>query len=364
MDLLRQHCSKNWSKNKENIFEEKIIKSSTLKYSSSFTTKDLLNNNNSLIIRLTSPSTSSSSLTTKTTNILFPKFKLNSNNLNSFPSTFPTIKTTKTINYLLENNLTIVTALLDIGRDRWNQYGRTMTQYHEFLKYLLQLRLPMVIFVDNKSWHFVHRERSRIGLGTKTKVRRISLSQLPFFSFKSKVTKIMKDELNNWENEWNPSMRSHPESSHPEYSLLVNSKTFFLVEAAAENPFGSEFFVWLDAGYGHGDRSIFPQAWQWQPTFQKGIISLIKLTPPTDFVNRYNLQSLYRQDISVISGGFIAGDRNSIFRLHQLYYKKFIYLIEKQKIDDDQTMLVLLINEYPEFFHIFYGDWFDAFELF
>ncbi|CAK5073128.1 unnamed protein product [Meloidogyne enterolobii] len=143
----------------------------------------------------------------------------------------------------------------------------------------------------------------------------------------------------------------------------VNSKTFFLVEAAAENPFGTEFFVWLDAGYGHGDRSIFPSGWKWQPKFEKGIISLIKLTPPTDLITHYNLQSLYR-DISVISGGFLAGDRNSIIRLHQLYYKKFINLIEKQKVDDDQTMLVLLINEYPEFFHIYYGDWFDAFELF
>nr|CAD2194027.1 unnamed protein product [Meloidogyne enterolobii] len=190
-----------------------------------------------------------------------------------------------------------------------------------FFRYLLQLRLPMVVFVDNKSWHFVHRERSRIGWGIKTKVKRITLSQLPFFSFKSKVTKIMREELNNWKNEWNPSMRSHPEASHPEYSLLVNSKTFFLVEAAAENPFGTEFFVWLDAGYGHGDRSIFPPGWKWQPKFEKGIISLIKLTPPTDLITHYNLQSLYRQDISVISGGFLAGDRNSIIRLHQLYYK-------------------------------------------
>ena len=33
----------------------------------------------------------------------------------------------------------------------------------------------------------------------------------------------MREELNNWENEWNPSMRSHPEASHPEYSLLVGN---------------------------------------------------------------------------------------------------------------------------------------------
>ncbi|KAF7638418.1 hypothetical protein Mgra_00002096, partial [Meloidogyne graminicola] len=242
--------------------------------------------------------------------------------------------------------------LFDIGRNNWNQYGRTLIQYHQYFKYLLQLRLPMVIFVDNKSLQFVHRERSRIGWGIKTKIRIISLSQLPFFSFKLQVNKIIKNELNNWKKEWNPSMRSHPESLHSEYSLL------------AENPFETEFFVWLDAGYGHGDRSIFPSNWHWNPIFQKGIISLIKLTPPTDSINNYNLNKLYRQDISVISGGFIAGDKNSIFQLHQIYYKKFIYLINKQKIDDDQTILVLLINEYPKFFHISHGDWFDAFELF
>jgi hypothetical protein len=40
---------------------------------------------------------------------------------------------------------TVVTALFDIGRGRWTQYGRTMLQYHRFMKLLLQLRVPMVI---------------------------------------------------------------------------------------------------------------------------------------------------------------------------------------------------------------------------
>jgi hypothetical protein len=46
------------------------------------------------------------------------------------------------------------------------------------------------------------------------------------------VKRIMGFELANWPEGWDPAMRTHPEASHPEYVLLVNSKPFFLAEAA------------------------------------------------------------------------------------------------------------------------------------
>ena len=93
-------------------------------------------------------------------------------------------------------------------------------------------------------------------------------------------------------------------------------------------------------------------------------ISLIKVTPPSDPAQKYGLSQLYRQDVSVFSGGFIAGNAKSIQRLHWLHRQKFIALLGRHKVDDDQTLLVLLANEEPELFHISHGDWFDAFELF
>uniref|UniRef100_A0A914HGM0 Uncharacterized protein n=1 Tax=Globodera rostochiensis TaxID=31243 RepID=A0A914HGM0_GLORO len=260
--------------------------------------------------------------------------------------------------------LTVVTALLDIGRDRWTQYGRTLHQYHQFMRNLLQLRVPMIVIVDEKSAEFVHRERARTDLGRWTKVVQLSPQQLPLAVFQKRISQLMESELAHWRPEWDPAMRTHPEASQAEYVVVVNSKPYFLAQAAADNPFDSEFFVWLDAGYGHGDRSVFPASWKWLPTFPRDRISTIKLTPPGDLMMRYGLEELYRQDVAVLSGGFLAGDRRAVTRFHREHHRMFLELLEKGRVDDDQTFLVLLVNQHPELFNIVNGDWFDAFQLF
>lgn len=93
-------------------------------------------------------------------------------------------------------------------------------------------------------------------------------------------------------------------------------------------------------------------------------ISLIKLTPVHDSIGGYNIDSLYRRNWSVVSGGFVAGDKRSIGQLHTLVHRKFIELTYFNKVDDDQTVLVLVINSHPHLFSITHGDWFDAFRLF
>ncbi|KAJ1350095.1 hypothetical protein KIN20_005811 [Parelaphostrongylus tenuis] len=76
-----------------------------------------------------------------------------------------------------------------------------------------------------------------------------------------------------------------------------------------EDPFSTEFFVWIDAGYGHGNQSVFPFNNKWKPQFPHKKISLIKLTPIHDSITHYTIDKLYRRNLSVISGGFIAGDK-------------------------------------------------------
>ncbi|KAL3068029.1 hypothetical protein niasHT_038019 [Heterodera trifolii] len=263
-----------------------------------------------------------------------------------------------------DHSVTVVTALLDIGRDRWRQYGRTLRQYHQFMRNLLQLRVPMIVIVDEKSAEFVHRERARINWGQWTKIVQLSLDQLPLAIFQKRISLLMDSELANWPSDWDLSMRSHPEATQAEYVVVVNSKPYFLAQAATDNPFGTEFFVWLDAGYGHGDRAVFPPSWEWRPTFPRGKMSVIKLTPPRDLLSRYSLKQLYRQDVAVLSGGFLAGDRRAVTQLHREHHRMFLELLEKGRVDDDQTFLVLLVNQNPPLFNIVNGDWFDAFKAF
>lgn len=64
----------------------------------------------------------------------------------------------------------------------------------------------------------------------------------------------------------------------------------------------------------------------------------LKLTPKEDLLNEYSLEKLYRRDVAVVAGGFLAGDRNTIARFHKLYQARFSKLVlDEDKIDDDQV---------------------------
>jgi protein YibB len=147
-----------------------------------------------------------------------------------------------------------------------------------------------------------------------------------------------------WLPQWDSHMRSHPEAKSVDYNIVVNSKPYFLFNASQLNPFRSEQFVWLDAGYGHGNRSIFPSDLVWQPVFPNGKVTVIKLTPKEDDIGRYELDDLYRKDRSVISGGFLAADFEAVQRFYRLFAKEVWRMLERRMIDDDQVRLKSLFG--------------------
>lgn len=232
---------------------------------------------------------------------------------------------------------------------------------------LLTLENNFVVFTDDSSYDFVIKTRTRLGLINKTKVYNITLNDLPLYGYINEAKKIINDELNNstfYRTIADVDMKTHPESMSAEYNIVVNSKTYFLHNVTMENPFNSEHFVWLDAGYGHANENFFPYSYNWKPALPDGKISLIKVTPYFDELSDYDLKKMYRKNVALISGGFIAGDKHAIGQLHSIIHRKFIQLIYQNHVDDDQTLLVLAVNSFPQLFNVVLGDWFDAFRLF
>ncbi|CAD5224955.1 unnamed protein product [Bursaphelenchus okinawaensis] len=262
--------------------------------------------------------------------------------------------------------VTLVTALLDIGRGFWKTYARPLSRYHMAMRNVLSLKVPMVIFTDVHSIEFVIRERQRMGLYHYTKIHNITIENLPLNRHSGMFHDIVRREQNGgWHSEWDPAMKTHPEAHSADYDIVVNSKPYFLLNASRENPFRTENFAWIDAGYGQGDERFFPADYQWYPIFPEGKISLIKLTPSYDKLSRYTEKVLYRRDEAVISGGFVAGNVKALSRFYSAYHWKVVeMLFKKSMVDDDQTTLVLLINEQPDLFNMVHGDWHDAFRLF
>lgn len=257
-----------------------------------------------------------------------------------------------------KSSLTFVTALFDIKRDKWPRCARNMTKYRSDMIYVLRFRTPMVIFVDPENYEFVTRTRSEFGLGNITRVHRMRFDELPMHSQSEHIEKIHFRELNTtggWKAPWDEGMKRTPEVFSADYDILVNSKPYFIHTVSVENPFGTEFFSWLDAGFAHS----YPERWKndsvydWRPKLLNGKISMIKRTTKMDKVSRYQLADLYHRDIpEVINAGLIGGDQKAIATFNRLFYEQLNSLLNNEMIEDEQVIFVLVAAHHPELFNL------------
>lgn len=282
-----------------------------------------------------------------------------------------------------ESNCTLVTALFTMGNQRPpNENGTindensllssqrafafqwALERHHAFLRLLLLLRMPIVVFTDAYTAKFVEEVRHSIGMANVTKIWNMTLAELPLQANASLFHAIIDDQEPTVNGQWNDQGWNRAASS--DYRILVHSKSYFLQNVSSDNPFNASSFVWLDASYGHGQPDFFPLNFEWQPRFPAKKISLLKLSPTNDSLHSYQTEDLYHRDVNLISTDFLAGDSEAIGEFHSLFQQKVLMEATKEGIfdDDDQTIMVLLIKENWRLFNLIGGRWFNAFHLF
>ncbi|KAI6185673.1 HtrL protein family-containing protein [Aphelenchoides besseyi] len=261
------------------------------------------------------------------------------------------------------NSPVMVTALLDIGRGDWQRFTRHYDIYLSFLMNLLRLQNRFVIYCDKTACDFL-RKQKQLDLKSRIELVQIQLSDLPFYQHRAEIVRILDEEQQNWREDWDRRFKEHPEAMFPDYNILVNSKPYLMENATQSSRFRrqSKFFVWVDAGYGHGSKTDIPDG-LWDPELPEGKITLIKVTPEYDRPEKYDIKSIYRKRVDVICGGFLAGDVPTIRRFHVFFFKTFMELLDNMKIDDDQITLLFTIKNYTSTFNILFGGWFDGFLL-
>lgn len=269
----------------------------------------------------------------------------------------------------------MVTALLDIGRGQWQRFTRHFDQYLGYLTNILsRVQNNIVLFGDTSVVAYLRemRENGTLPKGTmdweRIQIVEISLRELPFYKERQQINAIIEREQTDWKPHWDAQMRAHPESLYADYDILVNSKPYFLYNATQISRFPrpvtgrQRFFAWLDAGYGHGSAAAIPEG-VWTPQLRADQITLVQLPSGVERVERYTLEKIYRKQRSVVSGGFLAGDERVIRRFWTFFFKTFMELLGQEKVDDDQTTLLVTIQRYNSTFHLLRGGWFDAFKL-
>jgi hypothetical protein len=144
--------------------------------------------------------------------------------------------------------ITLVTALYDINRSESGD-GRKFEEYLSWFSETLKVKSPMVIFVDESLKTFVESKRK----GLPTKIITQSLEEIPYYQLNEDIQNILDSE--SFKNKIGAPTRVECKMSL--YNAVIYSKFPWIKRVIEENPFGSEYFMWIDAGLsrffdGHG----------------------------------------------------------------------------------------------------------------
>lgn len=250
---------------------------------------------------------------------------------------------------------TLVTALFDINRERYNNQKlalKTIDDYLPYFQQTLKLNCPMVIYTESKLESFVLENRSKDYL---TKVIVQTKEDIPYYKYKKRIQDIINS------NEFRKKIRdpNRIECNLPEYTIIQYSKFEWLDEVSKLNPFNTENIFWIDAGC-----SRFFEDFDLKNEFPG--INFKKLLENNK--NKIFCQSrvdidyqleLLKEDIflsskNLISGGLFGGNVNIIkFLSESINYLFIEKLLNKNIINNEQILIGYIWKNMKDNFFVF-----------
>ena len=257
------------------------------------------------------------------------------------------------------NNITIVTAFYDIGRETWSSYSRTNEEYFSCFKLLCQLKNKIIVFTQSK----FQKEFEYI-------ISTIKDDLIVFYdddiiadvNYINKISEVQKSSeyLNNI---LTPNC---PEYWNPYYVYVNFLKSKFCLEAIKRVPEIDNTISWIDFGYVKKQEQI-PESKLWNYQFN----DKINFWSIKDIPQEINLIHTIKTNTVYIQGCHIVASKDKWYVLNQLMIEQLNYLLTNNLIDDDQTLMLMSYASKPEEFKIYneninYKDlgWFFIFQYY
>lgn len=258
----------------------------------------------------------------------------------------------------MNNQLTIVSALYDLGRDQLKTFSRSFEFYKEKLKeFLISTKDNPIIFFCEKelnSFIYEYRDTDSIYIINK-KLEDFKI----WFEFYKEIQEIRKQPKWYSQAGW---LKESPQAKLEFYNPLVMSKMFLLNDATIYNPFNSEYFIWLDSGitntvhYGYfsHDKILeklpsylndflflsFPY-----DSYQVNEIHGFEKNAFLHFSKPYSEPN--QRTTFVCRGGLFGGKKDKIRELNGLYYSLLKETLSSGCMGTEENIFTLLFYRYP-----------------
>ena len=245
------------------------------------------------------------------------------------------------------SKVTIVSALFDIERVD----GRPWEEYLKWFEEFLKLKTPMILFVSNDVAEFIGEKRNDI----PTEIVVQNVDQIPYYDLKDQIQEILDTD----EYKENISDPDRIECKQAMYSVIQYSKFPWLKDAAAENPFNSDYFFWLDAGgsrfFGLYDlKKEYPSKEAVKSLEDMGESFLVQMNTEyyTDLSGAKELDLDYLYDNrSYVLGSMFGGHKNAVPKVCDMVEDIFINgMINRGNVNNEQIALGYLLKSRPDDF--------------
>lgn len=260
---------------------------------------------------------------------------------------------------LVNMSTTIVTSLYDIGREQLkgkNAY-RPFAKYLDWFKNLLTINSPMVIFIDADLLDYVRKNRPKT-YQTKVVVRKFqSLSAYEYHDrIQEAIDKMIKEPNKN--GKIPKHFKECPEFITAKYQIIQYSKLDFLEEVSKENPFSSEYFIWLDAGT-YQEATTFDSTFPWPDPYKMKIFGNKFLISEHSFnisdkSPLMDKKKYIRAHKNQVWGYIQGGTRKSIERIYKKFWEEVNSLLDVGITTNDQIILQIIALENPAHFYLWH----------
>lgn len=260
-------------------------------------------------------------------------------------------------------NTTIVTALYDIGRGGWNPpFNRSMNDYLNYFRYVLSLDSNFIIFIEDSLYNkisYIRKEFDPFLFKTKIITRKISDLEV-FQKYYATTRTVMSSEV------FLRNLREYhtPESIYPEYNLININKVSFLEEAIQLNPFNSDYFMWMDAGFLHGKfpeermNKVYPDQEKIK-ILDDNRVHFLCLSKEEDAC----LDSFFSSRVT-LAGSMFAGRKEPLLKFKKICLNVVEEFLAANAMNDDQTIYAYAYAKDKQLFNLYQGDWFENFKIF
>ena len=249
---------------------------------------------------------------------------------------------------------TVVTAIFDIGREKWSTYSRSMKEYLGNAKIVTSMTNKMVIFTSPDLVDYFVAERRSHGLMDRTMIIGMDVYCIPYAWLLEPVTRIMCST----EFTRGAAYLEIPERQQPFYNIIMYAKTLFL-QAASTLPFksvNSSYYTWLDLGC-HGPMctdSNRGQCMDPSPWTRDDRIRIGMTTPMSQNLWALDDVSWAKKHPVVFAGTIFGTSKKGAAQLADTFWDALSTLMAQGYVCSDQSIFSLAYRRWPERFDLFY----------